>query len=304
MRRTMLLTLAIAGVLGAPLFAQPDRREPSARGNDPTQRSESRPDERPDQRRDARPDPRPDLDTQALRERLQRRLEETDRARERLRAAIERLDAGADQGEVARAIGRDIARERLGSRDDRRGDRRGGPRDRREGFAPWRSKPEPVSDAELAELRAFAKEHLPRLHERMEMLAERNPQAEAAGFARLAPRLREVMRGFDNGPVARARLAEFRAGLDVVDAGRALRSAMRRDANDGELATARADLRSAVEAGYDARLAVAEAEIVELEARVAELRERLASASQSRDADISEKVDELTDRIEAEAGND
>ncbi|MEO0715767.1 MAG: hypothetical protein AAFY58_02115 [Planctomycetota bacterium] len=295
MRRTLALaTLAASVTLASPTLTQPDRRTPPPRDAEQAQRGE----------------PRPDWNEAALRERLQRRLEESERATERLREAIERLDSGDDDNEVARTLGREFLQDRAGDRaNDRRDGRRGGrggPRDRGEGegFAPWRGKPQPLSAEEQAELRTFVQEHLPRLHERMAFFAERNPEAAEAGFARLAPRLRNVMQGFDGGPVALARLTEFQAGIDVVEAGRELRSALRRDATDAELAAARAALRSAVEAGYDARLAVAEAEIIELETRVAELRDRLASANQSRDADVAEKVDELTARMQAEANRE
>lgn len=282
----------LAVTLAASSYAQPD---PSDRPERPPRNAE----------RTDRGEARPDWDEAALRERLQRRLDESERATDRLREAIARLDAGDAGPDVARELGREFLQDR--GRDGRRGMQgapRGGPRDRGEGFAPWRGRPEPISDAERAELRAFVQEHLPRLHDRMTMMAERNPEAAAAGLARLAPRLRDIQQGFDGGPVGRARLAEFQAGMDVIDAGRELRSAMRRDASEEDIASARASLRSAVEAGYDARLAVAEAEIIELEARVNELRERLADATSNRDADVAQKVDELAERMQAEAAKD
>lgn len=246
----------------------------------------------------------PAIDDDALRERLERRLVETRAASQRLEAALAQLDAGDDARSVARELGREFARDAMEGRGARRPNMPG--RDGGRGFRPWRDRPsaaEPLDADERARVLAMIERGMPETAERLARLRETDPEAADAMLARLAPTLRNLLDRFGDGPVGEARLAEFRAGRDIAEAGRHLRGLIRSNASPADIAAAEADLAQRIERGYDARLAVAAAEIAELEARVASLRARLSSARENRDEEINARVDELTTRVREDAAD-
>lgn len=144
--------------------------------------------------------------------------------------------------------------------------------------------------------------------ERMRAIFEQRGDAGGGEFGRMLPRLRELRELRDSDPdLFEAKRAEIRAGFEIARAGeRYLRSAQG-PAEDSERGEAMKQLRTAVEAGFDARAGVARLMISRLEAQLDKIRRRLAHATDNREAQIQEHMDRIIARIEdaaAESGDD
>ena len=143
----------------------------------------------------------------------------------------------------------------------------------------------------------FLREHAPEFAQRMERLNEVRPEAAEGAMARLRPRLRDAMGGFERDPaLGKARLDELLAGMEVAESVRAYRGAARRDPDSPETAAAADAVRAAVDRGFQARLRVAEQEIASLEAKIESLRSEIAARQTERDDEVKEKTDELLQR--------
>ncbi|MAY75820.1 MAG: hypothetical protein CMJ31_14100 [Phycisphaerae bacterium] len=227
---------------------------------------------------------------ESIHERLRGLLDRLEAAEARTKDAIGLLDAGAPLREVFQALPPEDAafggglfrgegRWREGghpSDGERRPDRPG--REPR----PFKADiPEPTAE----ELRAFMESHMPRMAERLTLAEGDEPGSAERLMKRLTPRLSKLMATMDRDPErGAAEIAEMRTGLEVIRLAREQRHGAAID---------RATIRDALEAHFDARLAIAELDLkqaaAQLERGRAELRERRAS----RDEHIEHKLEEF-----------
>jgi hypothetical protein len=258
---------------------------------------------------------------------------------ERHRDALERLDAGESPAGVMRILRlRDFDRQAVqrGTEGDSRpddaatranpGDTRGRPqRAGRAGPMSANRSDEDSSAADLeplmrARLRAFLAEHLPGVSEQLAQVEAVDSEMGARLFDRLVPELRDVVMATERDPAYGAlRLAELKAGLDVVDATQRVRSigarnhAGARDGADagtgGADATARGEaheqLRAAIAARFDARIRLREHELERLAQQITELHRQIQREREDRDTEIDRVYDAvLTQRWTRPGGRD
>lgn len=269
----------------------------------------------PDREPDARapmPPPPGALDREAMRERLMRRLEESERSQQRLREAIERLDAGDDPRAVVDGMGQSF-RERLGEIRERgprgprggpngepgpegatgpgpdRGSDRGSDRGGNPGGGPR------GSESSLALLREFA----PNLADRVEEIRRVDPQFSDRMIERFAGNLRELasarQRDADGFSL---RLAEVEAGLDTLDAVRAVRDEIMKPGASGASPATLAELKGAIAKQLDARAAVQKREVEVLAQRVERVRAEMDKQAGDRDSVIEERAGEIVRFLE------
>ncbi|MFG0326832.1 MAG: hypothetical protein ACF8SC_06150 [Phycisphaerales bacterium JB037] len=231
------------------------------------------------------------LDPRTLSRRLNARLEETDRQietmtarRDRIAEAVQRLEQGDAPGMVVRDLFR--AERALGEGPEFR--RGGSPTDRPSGRGP-----DPDPEQAMRRLAAAWPELAGAIREEM----ARDPELARQIGQRLRPRLAELMELRETDPeLARVRLAEFRAGFEMMLATRDLRAAHLVGEGDA-IATAREKLRGTLERTLEARLVAQRFEIRRLEAKLESLREELAE----REAERADQIDELMVELDARA---
>lgn len=247
--------------------------------------------------------PTREMSREEARRRLDAFLAEMDEIQSRTREAIAKLDAGAPLPEVMGAFPRVqrflAAGERGGERfgEGLMGERglREGPRDGEAegpGFRRGRA-PVEMTDEQVKAMRGFIDANVPMLADRLARAEQISPGASERLLRRMAPRLMQLRELQAEEPAfAEASLREFVAGLDVLEATRGYR--MVRGGEDAAAAEgARARLEGALQAHFDARLAVQELEIARSEARLAAGREELSRLRERRAALIAEKVGEI-----------
>lgn len=144
------------------------------------------------------------------------------------------------------------------------------------------------------------RQELPAVFERYEALREREPAIAERIGERLLPRVREAMQVREgDAELYRLRIREVGSSFDVLGKIRAYRDAAKASPQAGEagaaneaLQTARTELRAAMQANFDDKLALANAEVARLDIRKREMQERAASAVERRaqliDAAIAE----------------
>lgn len=162
--------------------------------------------------------------------------------------------------------------------------------------APRQDEPPPTPE-ELDALRAFAREHLPRLDERLRELEGRNEAAAGAMLRRLAPRLRDIRELMESDPeFAQLRISQMQAAMRMAETGYLLR----RRAADGltpeEIEPLRRELRDLLAAHFDERIRTQQMEIDLLSAQLAELQGSLRDQLDRREEIIDEKVEAIMDR--------
>jgi hypothetical protein len=173
------------------------------------------------------------------------------------------------------------------------GARREGPR----GEGPRERTPESERQAVLEVLR----QELPAVFERYEALREREPAIAERIGERLLPRVREAMRVREgDAELYRLRIREVGSSFDVLGKIRAYRDAAKASPQAGEagaaneaLQTARTELRAAMQANFDDKLALANAEVARLDIRKREMQERAASAVERRTQLIDAAIAEI-----------
>ncbi|MEQ8770587.1 MAG: hypothetical protein RIB60_08770 [Phycisphaerales bacterium] len=207
------------------------------------------------------------------------------RMRDRIDEAIAALDDGQPVHEVLRGVMQD--HERLA--------RVGEPR--REAGRERPVDDEPI-DVEMAE--ALVAKHLPELHARLTDPDAAMPGLRSAAMQRIASRVRHVLAETEDDPELRVlKLTELQAGADVFDAVRRYREASR--LGDSARTSAREALVAVIGAQFDARHAVARAELERLERRVDRMRADIERMDERRSAEIErmlERVDRAPERRE------
>jgi hypothetical protein len=227
-------------------------------------------------------EPRRDFSPQSARDRLQRRRDEARRNLERLEKALTDLDEGRPVAEVMREIepprgDRPPRGEGLGHEDRPRGPE-GGPR---------------VSPEEAEALRPFVREHLPKVHEKIEALRAENPDLADRWFGRMVPRLREARAAQERDPrLFTLRISEIDNGLRVFgaigDYRRALAAPDDQQDRADRLAAAEATLRDALREQVDLRLRTQEHEITRLEKRLESMRGDLQRKQADKDQTVAD----------------
>jgi hypothetical protein len=165
---------------------------------------------------------------------------------------------------------------------------RGGPRD---GNPDW---DKPVTEEEVAQALGWVDEHMPRLAPRLHKLAKEDPEAIKRIMQRMRPRLAEMQEMFKENPeAAKIRVAEWQAGMRVVDSIRAFRDKTKNGAPASEIASAREELKSALAEHYDAQLEVQEIDIDQLKERADRAQVKIQERRAKRDAWLAERLSEI-----------
>ncbi len=239
-------------------------------------------DRAPGQRGDQDRGPAGERSDAPLRERLERRLAELQREEQRLRELIRRVDAGESPNEVMAEWG---------------GPQGGGDVDPRRGFGPDGPRRE-LTPEELDRAEAFVVELVPELAGRMAQVRETDPQGYERWRMMFAPRALDVMESLERDP-ARGELEreEFRAGTVMLMRLRDLRVAFDAGANSPAFASAKASLREALAAQFDAKLALREHELIGMSDRVDAVRAELDETRAGRDAHLDRVVDQAIGRL-------
>lgn len=146
-------------------------------------------------------------------------------------------------------------------------------------------------------LRALAEKH-PELADRVRRSVEHGSGRSGPVFGRL----QEMIELRDADPEAfEARRGEIEAGLDVLRLAGELKSAIRDGTDEQQIAAVSANLREAVERGFDAKGAVLRLEIERQQSRLDEMQQRLAHAETNRSEIIAAHFDRLLKRVRAAA---
>jgi hypothetical protein len=292
----------------------------------------AQPDDRPRNRQDSSQTPRgerPPLSSEELAARLRDRLADLDAMRERLASTVERLDAGESFEEIFTPEDRRRFMRSMRERDgdgwtglfDRPGmepgnERRGGPpegrlpgggpaddmRDRdRDDRGPWgRGRPEPLTDAQLAEVRAIIDEHIPTLAQRLKAAEENEPEAADRFLARIAPRFRDILELKEHAPeLVEVRIDELRTGMAIVAAARDLRRLDAEQPGSQAFTDKKEEIRGLLVRQFDLRQQL---ERHRIERQIAEMQSALSRlAEQTRDR--TEVIDGHLDRVVSRALN-
>jgi len=200
------------------------------------------------------------------------------RMRDRIDEAIAAIDDGQPVREVLRAVLQD--HERLV--------RMGEPR-----RSMNRERPDETEPIDEAAAVALVAEHLPELHERLNDPGAALSAVRTAAMHRIGHRIQGVLAETEgDGELRALKLNELQAGADVFDAVRRYREASRE--GDSARAAARGSLVDVLGAQFDARHAVARAELDRLEQRV----ERMRSDINRMDGRRSAEVERMLERVE------
>lgn len=234
------------------------------------------------------------IDGERLKARLERRLQEFRKLTAELEAGIKRLDEGTPPAEVASDM--EALAQPYRSFDG------GGPRDRSNGDSNFRGGPDrgpngerggwdrggrdqetPIDPQTVLDV---LKDAAPAFATRVEKLRETDPEAADRMIGRMAPRLRDAIQVRNKDPqLFTLRINEIKVGIDLLDAARAYREAVK----GGD--TAAIDASKAVVADiaakqFDARLATQEREMHALEERVEGIRGELAKKRSDREKSV------------------
>lgn len=246
-----------------------------------------------------------------LRERLKQRREELKGLEQKLDEAQQLVDTqGITDEEIARRIEamRPSARwfllggfgggeGREGRDPSRDGEDRGGGGD---GGRPWGPRGDgtdwskPVTDEDVTAAMGWVKQHMPRLAPRLEDLQRSDPEAFKRVVQRMRPRIAEMQRLAAESPEsAQTRIADWQAGMRVVDASGKLRELKKASASEGDLNKARDEVRAALAEQFDAQLKLQESEIVRLKERTDRSQKRIEERRASRDQWLKERMEEI-----------
>lgn len=163
----------------------------------------------------------------------------------------------------------------------------------------------PVTDEDIAAAITWIEEHMPRLAERVRELRKSDPEALRRIIHRMRPRVEELRRLAAEDPgAARDRIAEWQAGMRVVDASRALRDRARSSAPPSEIQAVRNEVRAALVAQFDAQVAIQTSEIEQLKSRLEESQRRLDERRATRDRWIDQRLVEIESGRERRGGPD
>jgi hypothetical protein len=144
-----------------------------------------------------------------------------------------------------------------------------------------------ISQQDKKKLRAFVKEHFPRMHEELQRLRDRNPQRAKTRMVHMAAGFLHLMKTMERDPEKGSlMIRERRLDMRLRNMGRQYRR-VTENARRDKLET---KIRSLCAEAFDLRQSLREMGTRELEARVAELRDRHREASSMRDQLIDRAV--------------
>jgi len=264
----------------------------------------------------------PVMNPDQMRQRLERRLHDLEELTERTRKAIVMLEEGATPAEVLRTF-EGVMRGFEGGRTGpggppgerpmpgpgpgpREGGREGGPgrpdgMGRGPGMGPmgegemgerpmFERHDGPATPEERERVLGFLREHVPPMAERIQRLLEAEPEVGVRIFSRLIPQLREAADSRRRDPEGfESRVHEIMAGIDVLDAIRAVRTAQEKGDREAGAAAMRA-LRESVARQFDARVQVQLHEVEMLERRIRAFQEEIEQKRLGRDRMIERMV--------------
>lgn len=168
------------------------------------------------------------------------------------------------------------------------------------GGRPWGPKggdvdwSKPATPEELDAGLAWVKEHMPRLGPRLEELKKSDAEAFARIMQRMRPRIAEMERlATENPESAKIRIAEWQAGMRVVDASNHLQDLKKSGGKETELAKARDDVHAALAEQFDAQLKMQEGEIGKLKERTDRAQKRIEELRGSRDEWLARRMEEI-----------
>lgn len=270
------------------------------------------------------PEGGPPLDARAdaisdkeLAERLRTRANEVEHLAQTLREAAAKVDQGEGRLEALRMIevahrplrgdwlerlsGRRMGDRARDGRDDRmvegsefRGPESRGPEGRgpdgRDGRGPDSDRT--LTDAERDSMMTFAREKLPRMAHRIDQLRQTDPEMADRIMLRLAPRVREVLATRD-ADLAALRLEELQTGAVVLDQVRVLREAMKAQ-DPAATESAKAELRTALVAQFDAKVNLQQHEVTMLNKRIESLRADIQKRQAAKDDFINKLLDRMS----------
>jgi hypothetical protein len=239
---------------------------------------EGQPERQPERQSGATDDP------VELRVALVRRLEEVRAIESTIQSAIDKLDAGADADDVRQMF-------RPGSFDGRR--RRGpGGEDRADRPPPEAS---PLDDPE--KLDAFLLEHLPEIHDFIERVKERSPEAAERIIQFNKERLGPIAAiQFTDPPLFDLRLDEYRVGAELFGKQREyIQTATDKGADAPDAIGVKNELEALLNRQFDLRIAIHQHEIAAVEQRVSALQKELQQMESERAQSIARRLEFLTD---------
>lgn len=183
----------------------------------------------------------------------------------------------------------------------------GGPRQRRfgpggnpEGPGP-RGGSGPMTPEQVEKTMDFMKAHMPGMHDRIAALREADPIAFERLINRMGPRVREAADIKERDPkLFDLRAEELKAGFRVLESVRNYRDALKAEKSDKpeaspKVESARKELREALDAQYETRLAVQGHEIDGVSKRLDKLRGDLDKSKEKRAANIDAVLKAITE---------
>ncbi len=244
---------------------------------------------------------------------------------ERAEQAIAALDRGDSLDEIRREfwgdLGFDGGRGRFGPQDGppdrRRGERPDGPPgdrpgwDAHRGISEWgdrppgpeqRPEPREMTDADMEAMRSVLAQVTPRLAERMDALAQRDPAEARQRYERMFGRMRPLIDLKQGDPAMfELKVQEITAARTSWTLARSVLEAERAAAADAakqpEAEAARARLRENLAALFDTRLAIRRHEQKMERRRFEERAAELDTAAQAKDERVDSQLDEILSRV-------
>lgn len=241
------------------------------------------------------PPPAERIDPAALEARLSQRLEQIDGMRAHLAGVLEKLRAGVAPDEALGPMGMRFMQRRPWDDADDWGGPWGGHPGMGAGVPPGMGPPaEPLP---IEEVRAFIRENLPGLSQRLDSAGDADPTRTERMIRRMAPRIEEIMRQRATDPeLARLRLEEMRTAMDIVDHSRALRRLTTDQAPEGEVQKARRELRALLGRQFDLRQQLEARRIETTRHELDEAARRLRERQGTREQVLDEHLERVLSR--------
>jgi len=277
-----MLTLALAAI--EPAAAQPEgARQPPG----PQRRGQRDAREAPDR---AEQFPQ---DREGMRRMIQRRLEQLARDTQRLEQAQKRLEDGESPEKIAADLGPPSGRPGPDGEPGRPGPPPG-PEGAGRPFAG-------ISPAEREEIMDAIRKHTPLLARRFEEARADEPGTGQRMLARVLPRIRDALSYRKTDPeMFQLKMQDLQTGFAVFEAAQHYRRAVAHptEAGPAKIESALTELRAALLAQFDARLAVQVREAELLDARLDSMRKSLNARREIRDTEVDALLGRIKDGSE------
>lgn len=265
MRTSLLLASVI--LLSSPALAQPAEGPP---------RPPHAPERTPDDPREA--------------ERvLERRIEELQQRQERVREAVRKIQQGVPVREAVKDI-----EPRPEGPGEARFERRPDKSDGRSFTERERERHrQPTTPEQRAHARAFLRQHLPSVADRLDAVERTSPDAVDGGYSRLVPRVADAEGLMERDPeLFRLKLAEIEGTINIVEAIRAFREADAAE-DPGRITATRAQLREALSRQMDTRIELQVREINALTRQLEDLKADVEQRRTNRDANLDATIERI-----------